>query len=106
MPEVVVYILEGRSLDQKRGLVKDITEAVVKNAGTTRRAGHRIAGRNGADVEGQGRRAVQRNAAAPLICGRVNPRFTHSDLWKTPVAGGLQYRRAFSGRFAPISGSA
>ncbi len=35
MPEVVVYILEGRTLDQKRGLVKDITEAVVKNAGTT-----------------------------------------------------------------------
>jgi len=35
MPEVVVYILEGRSLDQKRGLVKDITAAVVKNAGTT-----------------------------------------------------------------------
>jgi 4-oxalocrotonate tautomerase len=35
MPEVVVYILEGRSLEQKRGLVKDITDAVVKNAGTT-----------------------------------------------------------------------
>lgn len=35
MPEVVVYILEGRSLDQKRGLIKDITEAVVKNARTT-----------------------------------------------------------------------
>jgi 4-oxalocrotonate tautomerase len=35
MPEVVVYILEGRTLDQKRGLVKDITDAVVKNAGTT-----------------------------------------------------------------------
>jgi 4-oxalocrotonate tautomerase len=35
MPEVVVYILEGRMLEQKRGLVKDITEAVVKNAGTT-----------------------------------------------------------------------
>ena len=33
MPEVVVYILEGRSLEQKRGLVKDITAAVVKNAG-------------------------------------------------------------------------
>jgi 4-oxalocrotonate tautomerase len=33
MPEVVVYILEGRTLEQKRGLVKDITEAVVKNAG-------------------------------------------------------------------------
>ena len=33
MPEVVVYMLEGRSLEQKRGLVKDITAAVVKNAG-------------------------------------------------------------------------
>ena len=33
MPEVVVYILEGRTLEQKRGLVKDITAAVVKNAG-------------------------------------------------------------------------
>jgi 4-oxalocrotonate tautomerase len=33
MPEVVVYILEGRSLEQKRGLVMDIRAAVVKNAG-------------------------------------------------------------------------
>jgi 4-oxalocrotonate tautomerase len=33
MPEVVVYILEGRTIEQKRGLVKDITAAVVKNAG-------------------------------------------------------------------------
>ena len=29
MPEVVVYILEGRTLEQKRGLVKDITDAVT-----------------------------------------------------------------------------
>jgi 4-oxalocrotonate tautomerase len=35
MPEVVVYMLEGRSLEQKRGLIKDITAAIVKNAGTT-----------------------------------------------------------------------
>ncbi len=35
MPEVVVYMLEGRSLEQKRGLIKDITAAVVKNAGAT-----------------------------------------------------------------------
>ena len=35
MPEVVVYILEGRTLEQKRGLVRDITAAVVKNANTT-----------------------------------------------------------------------
>ena len=31
MPEVFVYAVEGRSLEQKRALVKDITEAVVKN---------------------------------------------------------------------------
>ena len=35
MPEVVVYMLEGRSLEQKRGLIQDITAAVVKNAGAT-----------------------------------------------------------------------
>lgn len=33
MPEVVVYLLEGRSVDQKRELVKDLTQAVVKNVG-------------------------------------------------------------------------
>ncbi len=34
MPEVVVYLAVGSSLDQKRGLVKDITDAVVKNCST------------------------------------------------------------------------
>ena len=34
MPEVVVYALEGRSIDQKRALAKEITDAVVKNFGT------------------------------------------------------------------------
>ncbi len=33
MPEVVVYALQGRTVDQKRALVKDITDAVVKNFG-------------------------------------------------------------------------
>jgi 4-oxalocrotonate tautomerase len=33
MPEVVVYAVEGRSVEQKRGLVRDITQAVVKNFG-------------------------------------------------------------------------
>jgi 4-oxalocrotonate tautomerase len=33
MPEVTIKIVEGRTLEQKRGLVKDITEAVVKNIG-------------------------------------------------------------------------
>lgn len=31
MPEVYVHALEGRTKDQKRALIKDITEAVVKN---------------------------------------------------------------------------
>ena len=31
MPEIVVYLLEGRSLENKRGSVKDVTAAVVKN---------------------------------------------------------------------------
>jgi 4-oxalocrotonate tautomerase len=33
MPEIYVYAVEGRTLDQKRGLVQDITAAVVKNLG-------------------------------------------------------------------------
>jgi 4-oxalocrotonate tautomerase len=31
MPEIYVYAVEGRTLDQKRALVKEITDAVVKN---------------------------------------------------------------------------
>ncbi len=31
MPLVTVKAVAGRSIEQKRGLVKDITEAVVKN---------------------------------------------------------------------------
>ncbi len=34
MPEVTVKAVEGRTIDQKRGLVKDITEALVKNFGS------------------------------------------------------------------------
>lgn len=33
MPEIVVYLIEGRTLEEKRGLVKDVTAAVVKNLG-------------------------------------------------------------------------
>jgi 4-oxalocrotonate tautomerase len=35
MPEVYVHAVEGRTLDQKRALVKDITAAVVKNFDVT-----------------------------------------------------------------------
>ena len=31
MPEVIVYAVEGRSFEQKKGLMKDITSAVMKN---------------------------------------------------------------------------
>ena len=31
MPTVIVEVDEGRTVEQKRGLVKDITEAVCKN---------------------------------------------------------------------------
>jgi phenylpyruvate tautomerase PptA (4-oxalocrotonate tautomerase family) len=31
MPEVYVHALDGRTLDQKRALVKDITGAVVRH---------------------------------------------------------------------------
>ena len=31
MPEIYIYAVEGRTIDQKRALVKDITDAVVRN---------------------------------------------------------------------------
>ncbi len=31
MPRITIKAVEGRTVDQKRGLIKDITEAVVKN---------------------------------------------------------------------------
>ena len=33
MPEVTIELIVGRTIEQKRGLVKDITEAFVKNVG-------------------------------------------------------------------------
>jgi 4-oxalocrotonate tautomerase len=35
MPEVVVYLAEGRTQEQKKGLMLDITAAVVKNCNVT-----------------------------------------------------------------------
>jgi 4-oxalocrotonate tautomerase len=31
MPEIYVYAVEGRTLDQKRALIQDITSATVKH---------------------------------------------------------------------------
>jgi 4-oxalocrotonate tautomerase len=33
MPEIIVYLAEGRAKEAKRALMKDITDAVVKNFG-------------------------------------------------------------------------
>ena len=33
MPEVYVHAVEGRTAEQKRALMKDITDAVVRNFG-------------------------------------------------------------------------
>lgn len=33
MPEIIVYAVEGRSPEAKKALMKDITDAVVKNFG-------------------------------------------------------------------------
>ena len=31
MPEIYIYAIEGRSMDQKRALIREITESVVRN---------------------------------------------------------------------------
>jgi 4-oxalocrotonate tautomerase len=33
MPLVTIKIFEGRTVEQKRGMVKDVTDAIVKNIG-------------------------------------------------------------------------
>lgn len=34
MPEVVIFLAAGRTVEQKRGLMRDITDAVVRNLDT------------------------------------------------------------------------
>ncbi|MGN6100790.1 MAG: tautomerase family protein [Devosia sp.] len=33
MPEIIIYLAEGRNVDAKRQVVKDITDTVVRNFG-------------------------------------------------------------------------
>ena len=33
MPEIIVYAVEGRTAEQKKNLMKDLTDAVVRNFG-------------------------------------------------------------------------
>lgn len=66
MPEVIVYAVEGRKLEQKRGLVKDITDAVVRNFGVPADAVVVQIVEFRQQLQGQGRRALQRAPAQPL----------------------------------------
>lgn len=42
MPIIQIDMLEGRTPEQKKGLIKDVTDAVVKNTGATRENVHII----------------------------------------------------------------
>ena len=75
MREVVVYLLEGRSLEQKRGLVKDGGQECRHD----RRTGHGVAGRDTENVKGQGRHTLQRDGR-PLIA-------SHSHLNQASITG-------------------
>ncbi len=35
MPEIIIYVAEGRTIDAKRAVVKDITETIVRNFGVS-----------------------------------------------------------------------
>ena len=60
MPEVYVHAVEGRSVEQKRALVKDITDAVVKHFKVGPDAVMVEIVEIRQDQQGEGRRAVQR----------------------------------------------
>ena len=71
MPEIYVYAVEGRTIDQKRALVKDITEAVVRNFKVKPEAVMVADHGELEGVQGQGRLPVQRQAAGlsrRLVC--------------------------------------
>jgi 4-oxalocrotonate tautomerase len=40
MPLVTIKIIEGRTVEQKRGMVKDVTEAIARNIGCPASAIH------------------------------------------------------------------
>ena len=40
MPLVTIKMIEGRTVEQKRGMVKDVSEAIVKNIGCPPEAIH------------------------------------------------------------------
>ncbi len=69
MPEVVFYALGGRSVEQKRALVKDFTDAVVKNYKVDPSAVTITIVEVAERGQGQGRRAVQRHGRTEELSG-------------------------------------
>ena len=64
MPEVYVHAVEGRTPEQKRALMKDITDAVVKNFDARARGGRRDDRGVAQDQQGEGGGAVHRAVGA------------------------------------------
>jgi hypothetical protein len=60
MPEVVVYLLEGRSLEQKRTGERHHAGR-GEECRHDRRSGDRVTGRDSENLQGQRRRPLQRN---------------------------------------------
>ena len=68
MPEVYVHAVEGRTLEQKRALVRDITDAVVRRPPPRPDFPNiRIS-----PIKIMGRRAILASAAAVLRCDNAN----------------------------------
>jgi 4-oxalocrotonate tautomerase len=64
MPEVYIHAIEGRTKEQKRALIKDITDAVVKNFDMTADAVLVEIVESSRDNKAKGRRAVQRTLSS------------------------------------------
>ncbi len=64
MPEIVVYAVEGRTVEQKRGLMKDLTQAMVKNFGVPADAVGITMVESAKDNKAKGRGAVLGNVGA------------------------------------------
>ena len=70
MPEVHVFMAEGRTDEQKKNMMGDITKALVDNLGVTRR-GDRPDCRGEADRQDEGRQDL-RGALGRATDGRIS----------------------------------
>ncbi len=64
MPEITVSMAAGRTDEQKAGMMRDITQALVKNLGVDADAGGHPDQRSAAGPQDEGRRNALWSAAA------------------------------------------